>query len=311
MLKSTSFALLLIGAASISTLTSTAHAREGDHARFCKGVTGAAETLDCIRKDLAFQEEQLNTHYKRLFDTLDSEQTATLAALQQKWITYKDEHCAWEKQWGEGQYLSHLYEASCLAKETEHRAGRLARALNAADEKAPSEFSDAPRWINTLTQHDEKNIFWNFTTRQSFDLNCDDIDDHLLQGLEQGNEENGTATFLALLNTTKTSAASLQKVSLPHASCQGIPTITAVDPSPEQNLSLEEGALKRKPEQKTTPNTNEESTAEDGKKQCIRHLRFSQPTCPEISLTWQPETQNYTVQFQQVQQEEKISAPAP
>jgi uncharacterized protein YecT (DUF1311 family) len=86
-------------------------------------VSSAADRkmADCYEIEGLIWDDLLNENYKRLIDTLDSEQTLKARAMQRAWIAYRDTTCQFYYDKIQGSMAMHM-QAACLIRESARRA---------------------------------------------------------------------------------------------------------------------------------------------------------------------------------------------
>lgn len=91
----------------------------------CMGTPEGGTTIgmsQCMARERIWWDEQLNTHYSALRESLDEESFTALREAQRKWIDFRDETCAFEYTfWREGTIRSIFY-GSCMLDITARRA---------------------------------------------------------------------------------------------------------------------------------------------------------------------------------------------
>jgi uncharacterized protein YecT (DUF1311 family) len=90
----------------------------------CMGPLGSASDAamaDCYSIEGTIWDGLLNDNYKKLFATLDDEQTAKARAMQRAWIAYRDSTCQFYDDKIQGS-MSIMMHAACNTRETARRA---------------------------------------------------------------------------------------------------------------------------------------------------------------------------------------------
>lgn len=77
---------------------------------------------NCAARETAWWDEQLNSYYDALRDSLTADQFAALRTAQRNWLAYRDAACDFEYEyWKEGTIRSIFY-TSCIMDKTAKRA---------------------------------------------------------------------------------------------------------------------------------------------------------------------------------------------
>lgn len=159
------------------------HVQAQGHGGFCDQADSTAATQDCLKRHLKSAQNRLNKIYKKLGDELEAEKLTELQDLQKSWLAYRDAECMWEAERSATPSLKRVNELSCMARVTEDRADILMIAHADGDqENSRREYGSFPRWMNVLTK-DNPGVFWNYGHRPSYDLDCDDEDEHVMTGV--------------------------------------------------------------------------------------------------------------------------------
>jgi uncharacterized protein YecT (DUF1311 family) len=154
------------------------------HSLYCGQADSTAATQNCLKRHLDIAQRRLNKIYKKLNNKLEADKKAELAELQKSWLTYRDAECMWEAENSETVSLKHINELSCMARVSEDRANILSVIYNdEADQENVREYGSFPRWMNVVTK-DNSNVYWDYGQRAGFDLDCDGVDEYVMQGVE-------------------------------------------------------------------------------------------------------------------------------
>jgi uncharacterized protein YecT (DUF1311 family) len=173
-------------------------------ARNCQEIKSTAGALACVNQKKKNAQIRLGMIYEMLAESLDEGDLEQLRDSQAKWLSYRDSHCAFEARRAATPALERLYELSCIADLTEHKAELLSMALYHGTRETPREFGDLPRWMNVLA-HDHPDIYWRYGSRISADLDCDGKKENILPGLAVRTPEDVSAP-----DTETESAAGLE-----------------------------------------------------------------------------------------------------
>lgn len=152
-----------------------------NHNQYCDNASSTAAFQACVKRHHAAAQETLNTVYEELAVTLDAENVSVLRDLQNEWLAYRDNECAWESSRVEEEALIKVYEISCQARMTDDRIALLKTALGNSDAEGRSELYGFPRWMNALAS-DYPDVYWRFGERERIDLNCDGAEEIVMIG---------------------------------------------------------------------------------------------------------------------------------
>lgn len=159
------------------------------HVTYCAKADSTAATQACLKRHLDMAQKRLNSVYQELFGSLDEKKQGELKDLQDTWLSYRDAECMWEAESSETPALKRINELSCMARVTEDRADILS-VVSEADERVSGvrEFGSFPRWMNAVAK-DNPSVYWDYQDRQSYDLDCDGEDEHVMQGVRLSVED--------------------------------------------------------------------------------------------------------------------------
>lgn len=153
------------------------------HGAFCAKANSTAETQRCLKRHLDAAQKRLKETYGDLTKKLEGESLSQLKELQATWLRYRDAECMWEAARSSTTALKRVNEISCMARVTDDRADLLEIALNdSGDAGIQREYGSFPRWMNALSQ-DYSEVYWNYGARMNADLNCDGVDEYIMQGV--------------------------------------------------------------------------------------------------------------------------------
>lgn len=174
--------LTIMGVFVVSFNFSTPLMAQG-HTQFCGKADSTAASQRCLKRHLDSAQRRLNKVYQNLSADLTAEKLQELKELQKIWLAYRDAECMWEAQTSETPSLKRINEVSCMARVTEDRADLLTIAYGEGNIKGVQrEYGSFPRWMNALAK-DNAGVFWDYGTRTVIDLNCDDEDEYIMQGV--------------------------------------------------------------------------------------------------------------------------------
>jgi uncharacterized protein YecT (DUF1311 family) len=94
----------------------------------CRGVSGGSyATTECLHKDLAHQDKELNQSYKIVIGMLSQQEKTKLRNLQRNWIKDRDKRCETAAMADSMSTASTPNYLECMIKETKQRTGWLQR----------------------------------------------------------------------------------------------------------------------------------------------------------------------------------------
>lgn len=162
------------------------------HHGFCAQADSTAATQSCLKHHLDSAQKKLSRVYKKLADKLEGDSLEELKELQKTWLTYRDAECMWEMDRSIAPSLKRVNEMACMIRVTENRLDLLTIALSDNSKNGePREYGSFPRWMNVVAK-DHPDIFWNYGKRSSFDLDCDDEDEFIMQGFTTKKQQSTT-----------------------------------------------------------------------------------------------------------------------
>jgi len=153
------------------------------HNQFCQQAESTASLQRCLTKHLEDSQSRLNNIYNQLLASLAKEDREEVKALQALWLSYRDAECLWRAEQSENPALKKLNELSCMTRITEDRIDNLTIATGG--DAHPDAMHDAgffPRWMNVLAS-DYPDVFWDYGSRLSLDLTCDNQDEKIMTGV--------------------------------------------------------------------------------------------------------------------------------
>jgi len=263
------------------------HAQQ--HISHCDLTESTASAQACLKKHLDEAQDRLNEVYEELSSTLETEDLQELKRLQQNWLTYRDEECAWEAGRTETASLQQVYELSCKARLTESRAEQLEITL--ADMEEPGvqrQFGTFPRWVNVVAK-DYPDIFWKYGQRQSMDLDCDEIEEYVMAGVilkpyktDTQDEKDSQAS---LLHTAEVAVVVAENPAIgrPQTSLFKYPVSTH---SEEQVLCAADVTLTPFEKSERKVETEDETAGSEVKKECRAGLKIQTGNCTPIHIHW-------------------------
>ena len=172
------------------SLASFSWAVTGAHTGYCDDIESTAAALKCINEHKKKSEEELSKAFDVLNTELENGRKTKFLEAHKNWITYREKQCKWEAETEEPS-LAKLLELSCITKLTEERTARLQNKVKL--DQVPQEaieFGVFPRWLNTLNKK-HPNVVWDVKSKKNYDLNCDDKDEHIIQGVYINNDASG------------------------------------------------------------------------------------------------------------------------
>ena len=191
------------------------------HIAYCDMAASTAALQKCVKKHNDSAQARLNKTYEELTAEVQDDEASLekLRELQQTWIMYRDNECAWESSRVETESLVKIYELSCKTRMTEDRADLLEATYKNEDAEEQGELSGFPRWMNVLSD-DYPDVFWQFGERVRVDLNCDDNEDVVMLG-----------TAVSRIKTLEASDAEMDK-DQPGRTPHALDIVVAVTESP-------------------------------------------------------------------------------
>jgi uncharacterized protein YecT (DUF1311 family) len=166
-----------------------APAQARDSMGFCDQADSTAAVQACLKRHLTNAQKRLNKIYNQLSAKLETEKKAELQELQQNWLAYRDAECMWESENSVTPSTKRLNELSCMTRLTEDRADILSVAYSDSEDiNQRRQYGSFPRWMNALAK-DYPEILWDYGTRTSMDLNCDEEEEALMIGVITENIE--------------------------------------------------------------------------------------------------------------------------
>jgi uncharacterized protein YecT (DUF1311 family) len=177
----TIFSFYFMALTAVLFLAPAATAQE--HISYCEGIESTSDMLKCVNRHREDAQVRLSMVYREVLKGIE-DQTGKdlLLESQNNWITYRDEHCKFEKSQAEAPAFERIYEISCITRLTEHRAEQLSMSLFHSGSEKPREFGTFPRWMNVLA-HEHPDIFWRYGQRQSGDIDCDGESEQIVSGV--------------------------------------------------------------------------------------------------------------------------------
>jgi uncharacterized protein YecT (DUF1311 family) len=151
------------------------------HNVYCDKANSTAAFQSCVKRHYAAAQKDLNAAYDELSADMPAEEMDKLRELQNAWLAYRDNECAWEASRIEDGPLVKIYELSCQAQMTEARTALLLTTAGNSEAAGQVELSGFPRWMNALTS-DYPDVFWRFGQRKRLDLNCDGAEEIVMVG---------------------------------------------------------------------------------------------------------------------------------
>jgi len=174
---------------------------QSDNKGFCEQAQSTADLVACIG-------DHYNSEIKRMGDEFeivlenhsdDPEFINAIESNQQTWITTRNQSCANEANIYQGGSLERVQELNCLARLTSNRVNHLKNLVVEGDhDEVIREYSAIPRWVNVL-RSDYSDIFWRFAGTQDMDIDCDGVNEKIVQGLRPN--DNGYESLLAIADS--------------------------------------------------------------------------------------------------------------
>lgn len=250
------------------------------HQAFCGKADSTAASQQCLKRHLDSAQKRLNKVYQNLSSNLTPEKLGELKELQKTWLAYRDAECMWEAKSSETLSLKRMNEISCMARVTEDRADLLTIAYGEGDIKGVQrEYGSFPRWMNALAK-DNTGVFWDYDARTAVDLNCDDEDEYIMQGvvttpIKKSAEDVQNITFtqqqiIAVVQNPTTGRPQSDIFKFSVTGADGKDTFC----SDKVSLNVSEGA-----EQSSTKESEKEKT-------CATVLTLSQKGCQDKVISW-------------------------
>lgn len=282
------FSLLLIFCAFMPD-PKTAHAAED----FCAKAQSTADLLDCNNRRLRHVEAQLNKIYIRTRQTVvDDEETEILRLAETAWITFRDTHCAWEKDWMRGSTLDRIYSLDCKADMTLQRIEQLENSLSER-KSATRSFSKTPLWKNVLL-NDYPDTFWRSGSVLEGDFNCTHLTDNAVLGLRLGETDDKQKTaqlVLGIAPSPRTGRPNVHYIMLPDNLCTHDITMDIIS-YPEMAMSAQTG------DDPATDSQTETAieTVSETVPACTQAIQIQDPVCSQsLIIYWDQDELHYRI----------------
>jgi len=162
----------------------------------CEKSSSTATTIACLKKKLQNNQALLNDVYADIAETLSGDRGESFKDLQKSWLNYRDAECMWEVEQLKGASLHTLHELRCMDKVTRNRIELLSSLHNDEAIHNLSDINGFPRWMNVAAQ-EKPDIYWRYGERMAVDLNCDDDNEYVMQGLAVKKEESYIVVAIA------------------------------------------------------------------------------------------------------------------
>lgn len=269
---------------------------------FCEDAADTAQTIQCLNKELDFNQTQLNALYASIIESVSPDRAQEMQDIQSKWLAYRDSECAWEESWGEGEALARVFELHCMVQLTAQRLDRLSRAEIVNQDSQLPEFTPFPRWQTVLMQ-EQGGFYWKFSETVNFDTNCNGTLNHVIgglatsEGINQTDSEAAPQDFTAVLGIThsrKTGRPDLFIVPLSWQTdeasarkCLKGLSLTALDEENEESNAAT-----------ADDNANEaEDPHAKALKTCHFNIHFAHKDCPALTLEWNSGESFYSIKL--------------
>jgi uncharacterized protein YecT (DUF1311 family) len=240
---------------------------------FCQSAQTTADLVACTSQRLDAE----NTYLKTLYDKLaafykdDQEILSGFNDRQNDWLNYRTQTCDVEASYYEGGSLERVQKISCQARMAADRSKHFKAVLTALDDNDIPTFSSPPRWVNVVLK-DYGDIFWSFADRSQIDLDCDGIDEFLINGLRP------------------TESGDYMKVTaIADSDATGRPVITLLNFDDQKNCDIDPDILI-----KPIPSTKPDEHSNDNL-QCQKNITLKTKQCGDFSLSLDLGNGSYTV----------------
>lgn len=126
--------LILIVFNLVAILPMASHAQHREYSKqlnSCLDNSGGVTQImvDCIKAEISIQDARLNTAYKSLMGTLNSERKKQLQEVQRAWIKFRTLNCAFHNN-PDGGTISRIHSNDCVLSMTANRANELETLIN-------------------------------------------------------------------------------------------------------------------------------------------------------------------------------------
>jgi len=253
-------------------LLNSGNGNAADNKGFCKTAQTTADLVGCINDHL----QSKTSHMEEVFMSVseassgDPEFQKIFENNQIDWTNYRDQTCKTEGLAYEGGSLQHVQELHCRARLTGNRIEHLEAISAAFEELDIPEFSNPPRYINSLIS-DHEDVFWNFGNMATLDTDCDNQDEKIIRGFNDVGQ-----MILAIADSQKTGRPKTTIINFTDKQeCRILPEISIVKlpaPKPES-----EGELA---------------------KECAQRIIIKTENCGEFGVKYNIETETYQAEPQ-------------
>ncbi len=275
------FTCYLLAICFLFSIVTLNHAHAQGHGTYCDQADSTASTVKCLKKHLETAQKRLNLVYKKLEKDMTSEQMNELKDLQKTWLTYRDNECMWETQRSEVLSMKQVNELSCMARVTDDRADLLTVTLSGVhNDSGLREFGSFPRWMNVVAK-DIKDAYWDYGTRQSMDLNCDDEEEFVMIGNKTNkiktNDKGEEATRAIYNKEIVLAIVENPPIGRPKLTKFSFPVNEANDDN--RNICHDNVSIKLIEQESKEPAKEAETT-------CSKTLKISAPKCTDKTISW-------------------------
>lgn len=147
----------------------------------CDRSASTADLTACLAEKYEEAQQALNDVYKTAIEASETpEQLALLKEAQKLWVMYRNAQCEHEPE-GQVESERRVRNLTCMMALTDRRTSY----LTTGHHHTPGEaFAVQTRWLNALAE-DYPDIFWQYGTQITGDINCDGRQDKILAGMKR------------------------------------------------------------------------------------------------------------------------------
>jgi uncharacterized protein YecT (DUF1311 family) len=265
-----------------------AHAHEPAKSNdgYCGHAQTTADLVQCSKTNVNVKTQRLNELYDLFSDiVMDKSLKKSVDADQQVWLNDYRRTCSNEKQALIGESSAIIQDFTCRARQIDNRIEHLKSLINAIDPREIPTYANPPRWMNVLSV-EYKNIFWDLSSRQTIDTDCDGVKEGVINGLRKMENEDDYKVVWAITDSART----------------GRPVINLINFEQTKNCDLlpeiEYGII---PDMK--PLDNASNTV---KNTCYGRLLLSTKNCGRFTIGYDIDTQSYDLkEFKSIEEEKE------
>lgn len=163
----------------------------------CAKASSSADVMRCLSGQNERLQEELNSVFDQLSAQSSGEALVKVKDVQGRWIQYRDLECARETDNINRQSLGRLEKLRCLNRLTGERVNAIRTNLQNEERATLGETGAPPRWMNALAV-DYPETFWRYGARVVGDLDCDQIDEYVIEGARVDIKTNRIVPVLAI-----------------------------------------------------------------------------------------------------------------